>query len=197
MIACPLGEVRRNPHRGAPASPGCDVRSVCTIPIAPPYHFLGAVGVAAARIGYECLEGYAQPIVASDCPVPVNSHYERRAFGTLRTTLRILSATFPDTGFELEKPLFEIETPDGPCLPDFLIRARRGDDEAVFVIEVMGFERSEYLQGNEITHPRIATLGTLCTMQAREFDRSPEGLKAEGRKVTRTIRQALRDRWSG
>ena len=95
-------------------------------PIAPPYLFLGAVGVADERFGYECLEGYAQPIVASDCPAPVDSHYERRAFGTLRTTLRILSATFPDTGFELEKPLFEIETPDGPCLPDFLIRARRG-----------------------------------------------------------------------
>ena len=77
------------------------------------------------------------------------------------------------------------------------IRARRGGDEAVFVIEGMGFERPEYLQGKEITHPRMATLGTLCTMQASEFDRSPAGLKDEGRKVTRTIRQALRDRWSG
>ena len=121
-------------------------------PIAPPHLFLWAVGVADARIGYECLEGYAQPIVASDCPVPVHSHYERRAFGTLRMTLRILSATFPDTGFELEKPLFEIETPDGPCLPDFLIRARRGRDELVFVIEVMGFERPKYLRGKGMAY---------------------------------------------
>ena len=160
-------------------------------PIAPPYLFLGAVGVADARIGYECLEAYAQPIVASDWPVPVDSHYERRAFGTLRTTLRILSRTFPDTGFELEKPLFEIETPDGPCLPDFLIRARRGGEETVFVIEVMGFERPDYLRGKEVTHPRMATLGTLCTMQASEFDRSPDGVKSEGRKVTQAIRRVL------
>ena len=47
---------------------------------------------------------------------------------------------------------FEIETPDGPCIPDFLIRARRDNDEAIFVIEVMGFER----------------------MRGSEFDRSPE-----------------------
>ena len=159
--------------------------------IAPPYLFLGAVGMDDARIGYECLEAYAQPIVASDCPVPVDSHYERRAFGTLRTTLRILSRTFPDTGFELEKPLFEIETPDGPCVPDFLIRARRGGEQMIFVIEVMGFERPEYLRGKEVTHPRMATLGTLCTMQANEFDRSPDGLKSEGRKVTQAIRRVL------
>ena len=92
--------------------------------------------------------------------------------------------------------MFEIETPDGPCLPDFLIRARRGVDETVFVIEVMGFERPEYLRGKEVTHPRMATLGTLCTMQASEFDRSTGGVKAEGRKVTQTIRQALLERWS-
>ena len=164
-------------------------------PIPRPYLFLGAVDLADERRGYKCLQGYAQPIVASNCPVPVDSHYERRAFGTLKTTLRILSRTFPDTAFELEKPVFEIETPNGPCLPDFLIRARRGGDEAVFVIEVMGFERSEYLQGKEVTHPRMATLGLLLLMQAREFDRLPEGLTTEGRRVTQTIAQALRERW--
>ena len=60
----------------------------------------------------------------------------------------------------------------------------------------MGFERPEYLRGKELTHPRMATLETLCTVQASEFDRSPDGFKAEGRKVTQAIRQALRDRWS-
>lgn len=50
-------------------------------PIPPPYLFLGAVGVLDEQIGYECLDGYAQPIMASDCPVPVDSHYERRMKG--------------------------------------------------------------------------------------------------------------------
>ena len=36
----------------------------------------------------------------------------------------------------------------------------------------------------------MATLGTLCTMQAMAFDRSPEGVRAQGRNVTRTIKQA-------
>ena len=65
-------------------------------PVPPPYLFLGAVGQADARSGYECLTGYAQPIVASGCPLPVDSHCERRALGTLRTTLRVLEGAFPD-----------------------------------------------------------------------------------------------------
>ena len=164
-------------------------------PVPPPYLFIGAVGMQDEQVGYKCLDGYAQPIVASNCPVPVDSHYERRAFGTLRMTLRVLSEAFPDARFGLEKPVFEIDTPDGPCLPDFLIRARRGEDELTFVVEVMGFERPEYLRGKEVTHPRMETLGTLCTMQAREFDRPSGGVKAEGRRVTDTIRSVLRSRW--
>ena len=40
----------------------------------------------------------------------------------------------------------------------------------------------------------MATLGTLCTMLASEFDHSTGGVKAEGRSVTATIRQALQRR---
>ena len=166
-------------------------------PVRPPYLFLGAVGLRDAQIGYECLAACAHPIVTSDCPVPVDSHYERRAFGTLRTTLKVLQGAFPDAGFEIEKPVFEIGTAQGPCLPDFLIRARRGGDVATFVVEVMGFDRPDYLRGKEVTHPRMETLGTLCTMQAGAFDRPSEGLRAEGRKVTETIQTELRRRWPG
>ena len=155
------------------------------------------MGLPEGESGYECLEAYAQTIVTSGWPVPVDSHYERWAFGTLRTTLRVLGREFPDAEFELKKPVFEIDTPDGPCLPDFLIRARRGGDELTFVIEVMGFERPEYLRGKEVTHPRMAALGTLCTIQASEFDRSPEGVKIEGHKVTQAIREVIERRWKG
>ena len=166
-------------------------------PVRPPYLFLGAVGLRDAQIGYECLAACAHPIVASDCPVPVDSHYERRAFGTLRTTLKVLQGAFPDAAFEIEKPVFEIGTARGPCLPDFLIRARRGGDTVAFVVEVMGFERPDYLRGKEVTHPRMETLGTLCTMQAGAFDRPAAGLMAEGRRVTETIRKELQSRWKG
>ena len=128
--------------------------------------------------------------------MPVDSNYERRALWTLRNTLWNLRRMFPDAEFELEKPLFDIDTPDGPCLPDFLIRARRGDDELTFVIEVMGFERPDYLQGKEDTHARMEWLGTMCTMQGREFDRSTDGVKNEVRRVTNMILAVLGSRWN-
>ena len=37
----------------------------------------------------------------------------------------------------------------------------------------------------------------LCMLQAGAFDRPGEGLQAEGRKVTETIRTELRRRWTG
>lgn len=164
-------------------------------PVRPPYLFLGVVGERDRGTGYECLAGYAQPIVGRRCPAPVDSRFERRAFGTLRAVLNRLGEAFPDAGFALEKPVFDIDTPEGPCLPDFLIRARRGHDEAVFVVEVMGFDRPDYLQGKEVTHPRMATLGTLCTMQARAFQGDAEALREEGRRIGETIREALGRRW--
>jgi len=99
--------------------------------------------------------------------VPVDSRNERRAFGTLRATLKILRQDFPEAEFCLEKPVFDIKTPEGPCLPGFVIPARRGDD---------------ILQGKEVTHPRMETLGTL-SMQRKEFGSSSDGVKAEGREV--------------
>ena len=125
----------------------------------------------------------------------MDSDFERQALGTLRTTLATLDERFEDTEFELEKPLFQIDTPDGPCLPDFLIRARRGSEVLTFVIEVMGFERTDYLEGKEATHPRMKNLGTLCEMWGSKFDRKPDGLKNEGTKVTNRISDVLRRRW--
>ena len=34
-------------------------------------------------------------------------------------------------------------------------------------------------------------------MQASEFERSPEGAKSEGRKVTQAIGEVLKRRWKG
>lgn len=164
-------------------------------PVPRPYLFLGLVGERNRRAGYECLAGHAQPIVAASCPVPVDSRYERRAFGTLRAVIRRLGETFPDAAFSLEKPVFDIPTPEGPCLPDFLIRASRNGDEAVFVVEVMGFDRPDYLRGKEVTHPRMATLGTLFMIGADAFDGGGDRLRREGIRITGLIRETLLARW--
>lgn len=42
--------------------------------------------------------------------------------------LRVLNEMFPDGEFEFENPLFEFDTPDGSCIPDFLVRVRHCDD---------------------------------------------------------------------
>ena len=116
-----------------------------------PYLFFGVVALTTKRRGYECVRGWAQPTVSVHRPVRVDSDFERQAFSTLTTTLWILDKEFPDTEFEMENPVFETDAKQGPCLPDFLIHARRKGEERTWVVEVMGFERPDYLAGKEVT----------------------------------------------
>ncbi len=60
-------------------------------PVSPPYLFIGVVGLEDGAAAWACLAGHAQPIVAMNCPIPVESNAERQAFGTLRKTLGILN----------------------------------------------------------------------------------------------------------
>ena len=150
-----------------------------------PYLFFGVVALTTRRRGYECVRGWAQPIVSVHRPVPVDSDFERQAFGTLETTLWILSKEFPDTEFTMEKPVFEMDTKRGPCLPDFLTHARQNGRVRTWVVEVMGFERPDYLAGKEVTHERMEELGPVILMDGKRFE---TGLTDEGRKVTERIR---------
>ena len=127
-------------------------------------------------------------------PVPVDSDYERQAFSTLTTTLWMLDREFPDTEFTIERPVFEMDTEHGPCLPDFLIKARRKDEMRTWVVEVMGFERPDYLAGKEVTHERMEELGPVILMDGKRFE---AGLTGEGRKVTGRIRIDVKGKWLG
>ena len=137
------------------------------------------------RRGYEWVRAWVQPIVSIHRPVPVDSDFECRAFPTLTTTLRILGNEFRDAEFEMEKPMFEMDTEQGPCLPDFLIRAQRKGAERTWVVEVMGFDQPDYLAGKEVTHERMEELGPVILMDGKRFE---AGLTGEGRKVTERIR---------
>ena len=147
------------------------------------------VALTTRRRGYECAQGWAQPIVSVQCPVPVNSDFERQAFGTLETVLWILRKESPDAEFTMEKPVFNMDTTQGPCSPDFLIKARRNGEVRTWVIEVMGFDRPDYLAGNEVTHGRMEELGPVILMDGKRFE---AGLIGEGRKVTEGIRADMR-----
>ncbi len=199
------GAVRGVDDQGVTGARGSrlDVASRVTRPmiggkaVRPPCLFMGVVGLAEDATSFACLSGHAQPIVAMNCPVPVESSAERKAFGTLRKTLRIMRREFDAVRFTLEKPLFETDTQYGPCLPDFVIRAHpdawEGRDSVDFMIEVMGFEDEGYRRRKEDTHQAMRTLGTMCLMEANWFDR-PRGLAAAGTNVTDKIRAVLRRR---
>ena len=189
-----------------------------------PWLFLGLVARSEDRRQWECLSASAQPIVSTLCPVPVDSHSERRALGTLRRLVRGLEA---DPGLrqalggpvraELEKPLFRFETAGGPCLPDFLLTVsrpggrghmpgqpgpRRADGRydaggvLRYVIEVMGFDDAEYESGKADMHDRMRTLGRrLFRMEAPQFDSRNNPLRRQREGIAAEIRSDILRRW--
>ena len=135
-----------------------------------PYLFFGVVALTTRRRGYECVQGWAQPIVSVHRPEPVASGHERQAFRTLTTTLWMLDREFPDAELTMEKPVFNIDTKQEPCLPDFLIKARRKGEVRTWVVEVMCFEQPDYLAGKEVTHERMEELGSVLLMDGKRFE---------------------------
>ena len=79
-------------------------------------------------------------------------------------------------------------------MPDFLIRGRRKGEERTYVVEVMGFERPDYLAGKQVTHTRMEQPGPVLLMDGKEFEAR---LTDEGRKVTEQIRVDLEELWLG
>ena len=192
--------------------------------VAGPWLFLGLVARSEDRREWECLRACAQPIVSTLCPVPVDSHNERRALGTLR---RLVQGLESDPGLrealggairaEIEKPLFRFETAGGHCLPDFLLTVarpgvrghmpghsgpRRADGRydaggvARYVVEVMGFDDPEYERGKVEMHRRMRTLGRLFRMEAPQFDSRHDGLRRQRERIAADIRNDILRRWA-
>ena len=88
----------------------------------------------------------------------------------------------------MEKPVFQVSTKKGPCLPDFLFKVRRKDKERTWVVEVIGFERLDYLAGKEVRDERMEELGPVLLIDGKRFE---AGLTEVGRKLTGQIRSAL------
>ena len=190
-------------------------------PVIGPYLFLGAVARSADR--WTCVNACARPIADLDCPVPVDSDYERQAVGALWRLVRTLVGNRElaallggAVGVELEKPLTIIKTPAGACLPDFLLTVFRpgayihlpggpGDprhfgrfdprDRAEYVIEVMGFDDRKYEDSKKRTHPRMERLGPVFPMEGWEFGSRHNGIDRQREKITADIALDLLRRW--
>ena len=193
-------------------------------PVSGPYLFLGVVERSEDGRRWECTKACAHPIVAADCPIPVDSHYERRALGSLRSLVQDLteSANLKNAlggavRVELEKPLTRTEVAGGPCLPDFLITVTRPGayshlpegpghpkhhgrfnprDRARYVVEVMGFDNEEYERDKEETHPRMRRIGRLFPMNGRKFDSADNPLRRQRETITADIEEDLLERWT-
>ena len=190
-------------------------------PVRGPYLFLGAAARPEDGDGWECVEACVQPIAALDCPVPVDSGYERAAVAPLRAMARslrdspLLTAALGGTvRVEIEKPLAPFAVRGGPCLPDFLVTVVRpgagdgpayrrgretGRDRARYVVEVMGRNDPEYEARKERTHPRMARIGRVFRIEARDLEagRSSPGqaLKRRCLDIAVDIAEDLARRW--
>ena len=192
-------------------------------PVRGPWLFLGAVGRDEKAETRECIAACAWPIVGLDCPIPVDSHYERRATGSLR---RLVHGLETDEALDealggpvrvgLEKPLAAVEVTGGLCLPDFLITVARPGayrhgpggpgharhrgrfdprDRARYVIEVMGSGEAEYEEKKKITHARMRRIGPVFRMEGSEFGSRDNPLARQRQKIATAIATDLAKRW--
>ena len=195
--------------------------SILGRPVIGPYLFLGAVARSKGR--WACVDACARPIVALDCPVPVDSDYERKAVGALRRLVGTLSGN-PELAallggalrVELERPVAFIETTAGGCLPDFVLSVVRpsapshlpgGPDDpphlgrfdprylAQYVIEVMGFDDPEYKRKKRRTHPLMRRLGPVKEMKGWEFASRDNDIDRQREEITAEIALDLLRRW--
>ena len=226
ILCWPVGEVSgREVDPGGEGHVEAPGRVVCPRfggrPVIGPYLFLGAVDRSTGR--WACVDACARPIVALDCPVPVDSDYERQALGALRRLVETLAGN-PELAallggplrIELEKPVALIETTAGTCEPDFLLSVVRpgthghlpvGPDDppylgrfdprylAQYVIEVMGSDDRKYEESKKRTHPRMKRLGPLFQMKGREFGSRDKGIDRLRETITAEIALDLLRRW--
>ena len=127
--------------------------------------------------GYAAVRAYAQPILSSSQFVAVESDFERRVLRFLMDLQRRIYRIRPDLEVTIRKPLFDLDTPLGPCRPNFIvdIQENQANGESVlrgrYVVEAMGYRTDDYVFAKSRTHPRMAHVGRLITIDAMDLER--------------------------
>ncbi|QKK27897.1 hypothetical protein [Rhizobium hidalgonense] len=108
------------------------------------------------------VQAYAQPVYNGDTLFPVESGFERDVSHLLFWLQQALFDVAPDLRIKITKPLFALDTPIGPCRPDFILEASyRGSRPVNLIIEAFGMETEEYRQAKEKTLPRMKYIGPI------------------------------------
>ncbi|PKP89721.1 MAG: hypothetical protein CVT77_17145 [Alphaproteobacteria bacterium HGW-Alphaproteobacteria-16] len=136
-----------------------------------PYLALIVVGQMPEAKGYSPLRAYAQPICSGRWFVPVDSAFERATAAELLRYQRRLAGCGHDC--RVVKPVFDTLTPLGSCRPDFFVESvsRQTGTIGSVIVEALGFETVEYENAKAATHPRMATIAPVITIDPTELDR--------------------------
>lgn len=135
-----------------------------------PYLVLILVGQYPETHGYAALRGYAQPIYSGQRFVPVDTAFAR----DVMRALLALRAPLDRHGIDLhlEKPLFDILTPLGPCRPDLLLeaRSRRNGQCRQFAVDIDGQDMHPILRTEH--RDQAARIAPVLTISPPDLDQS-------------------------
>jgi hypothetical protein len=123
------------------------------------------------------VQAYAQPVYNGDTLFPVESGFERDVAHLLFWLQQSLFEAVPDLRVKITKPLFALETPLGPCRPDFLLEVTYKENRrATLIVEAFGMETEQYLEAKKKTVPRMKHLGPIFgTFPADLTERNARG----------------------
>lgn len=128
------------------------------------------------------VQAYAQPIYNADTLFPVESGFEREVSHLLFWLQQSLLEAAPDLAITVTKPLFAIETPLGPCRPDFLVDAAVNGNHVIrLLVEALGMDTEEYRAAKARTIPRMRHLGPV--FEITPGDLQPEQAEGTGRQL--------------
>ncbi|MDF0490389.1 hypothetical protein PX554_19865 [Sphingomonas sp. H39-1-10] len=144
--------------------------SVHGVRVAGPYLALIVVGKLPEARGYSALRAYAQPICSGRRFVPVDSAFERATALALLRYQRRLDQAGHDC--RIVKPAFDTLTPLGSCRPDFLVETLSRETGAMdsVIVEALGFDTEDYEKTKAITHPRMAMIAPIVTIDAGQLE---------------------------
>jgi hypothetical protein len=136
-----------------------------------PYLAIAAIAQHADAKGFAPVRCWAQPILSSSQFLPVNSDFERQVIRTVNEARWQLYRSHPQLAITLTRPLFDIDTALGPCMPDLLVDIydRSNHRHHRIVIQAIDFDVPAYRAAREISHNRMQCLGDILTI-------TPDGL---------------------
>ncbi|OOO27790.1 hypothetical protein BS627_03505 [Agrobacterium salinitolerans] len=139
------------------------------------------------------VQAYAQPVYNGDTLFPIESGFERDVSHLLFWLQQSLFYPAPELRITIIKPLFAMETPIGPCRPDFVLEiANRDQPPRRLLVEALGMETEEYRDAKEKTIPRMKHLGPIFAIFPEDL--TEKNSEQTGRRLQAWVVEKISDR---